>query len=635
MRIPNRSPLLVFALWLVAVCAGIAWWSMRSGDTTVGASALPHEVTRSTPRDVAAPTGIAERAGAEVGTGALQATDDRTQDPSATEAADEQRGRVQDALGRRVADIQVLRAVPFDAQRPAQPLARTDAAGEFVWTDTTWAELIAESDELTTVLPIYASSSERAIVVAPRRAYAGVVVDEAGTPLAHAELDVQMGDDVARALLPGERRASARRWTALSGDDGRFELPHVGWTEGLMARVRLDGFVEGREPLPPQSTFDLVFTLRRPVADARTVTGRVIDEHGEPVEGATVAFARGDQTTSAADGRFVARLPDATKHGVLWAVKFGHLPASREFDDLDLDPQPARPPIELVLGGAPLSISGSVLDASGGPVAGAKVFTWDMQPLGRGVFVESLLVQESFAGQTETDGGGRFRLDGLLERQYALLALHPGSLAVAEIADVAAGSENVVLRFTSSETPRRVAGRVVDGRGQPVPGLFVFRGRDAAPGHERLLAPLVVEHAPVTDANGAFEFPAMCVNGAYLLVAGDGIAMQDRRRLDAAEDLEHLELRVSLECRFQVVLADPDEADGFQVRDVNDSVLPLTLELGDVIVSGNGFFDLAGGRSEVALGDERAHSLVLAKGGVEVRRVPLALAPGELRIVTP
>lgn len=638
MRPPNRSPLVVFAVWLVVLCAGLVWWFGRSGDTAVGASASPHASAPEEPRDVAAPTGTVEPADARVGAGVPEPTDARASDPGAPVApavSEARRGRVQDTLGRHVAGIQVLRAVPFDARQPAQPFALTDAAGEFAWTDTSWAELVAESDEWTTVLPIYASSSERAIVVAPRRDYAGIVVDEAGTPLVRAELEVQMGADVARSLLPGEQRASARRWTTESGADGRFELSRVGWTEGLTARVRLDGFVESREPLPPQSSFDLVCTLRRPVADARTVAGRVVDEHGAPVEGATVSFARAEPTTSAADGRFVARLPDATKHGVLWAIKFGHLPASREFDDLDLDPQPMRPPIELVLGGAPLSITGSVLDASGVPVAGAKVFTWDMQALGRGLFVESLLVQESFAGRTDADEGGRFRLDGLLERPYTLLALHPESLAVTELADVAAGSENVVLRFAASETPRRVAGRVVDGRGEPVPGLWVFRGRDASPGHERLFAPLVVERAPVTDANGAFEFPAMCVSGAYLLVAGEGIAMQDRWRLDAAQDLEHLEIRVSLECRFQVVLADPDEADGFQIRDAEDNVLPLAFELGDVIVGGNGSFDLAGGRSEVVRGDERARTLVLSKGGVEVRRAPLALTPGGLRIVTP
>lgn len=145
----------------------------------------------------------------------------------------------------------------------------------------------------------------------------------------------------------------------------------------------------------------------------------------------------------------------------------------------------------------------------------------------------------------------------------------------------------------------------------------------------------MTEQAPRSGADGVFEFPALCVEGAYLLPAGEGIAQQEELALEPSMDLEHLVLTVSRTCRFQVVLLDPEEADRFAVLDAADERMWLGYTLGNTALSSNGAMDLAGGRSEVIEGDERARTLVLSKAGREVRRVPIRLVPGDVQIVRP
>lgn len=120
----------------------------------------------------------------------------------------------------------------------------------------------------------------------------GHVRDGAGRPIAAARVRAHWGDDVA----------------AQSGDDGALSLSLRRGTGPLSVEIEADGWSPQRRELQPETaaeTAALDFVLQ----PAATLQGRVIDQRGEPVVGAMIWLAGGDDdgTPSAADGSF--RMP--------------------------------------------------------------------------------------------------------------------------------------------------------------------------------------------------------------------------------------------------------------------------------------------------------------------------------------
>jgi hypothetical protein len=407
----------IAAALALALVAALAWWA----DLPTARRSAPIASDRAeTPRTSEAelpPTALAgpEDARREAPPEA------RASPPAPERPAPAFEGRVRDVGGNPVGPIAVYREA--ETRDRGEPFALAGADGVFTWSTPEWTALVAESDELTTVLPAFAGSDACAIVVAPRRSYAGFVIDESGTGLADVRLHAQMDAAMARRLLAGKERASARTWVARSGADGAFALEGVGWTEELALVARLDGFVEARVALPPENTRGLEILLRQPARGARSVSGVVVDPAAEPVVGATVAFETGKGVTSDREGRFVIEAPPGRQSAVLWAVQRGRAPARHEFADLEayLASTP-RAQLVLTLGERPESIGGVVVDGDGAPVAGAWVFTWDMQRWAVASFVESLLTDQDFPGRASTGPHGRFSVEGLLPRPYTLHA---------------------------------------------------------------------------------------------------------------------------------------------------------------------------------------------------------------------
>ncbi|MEZ5967181.1 MAG: carboxypeptidase-like regulatory domain-containing protein [Planctomycetota bacterium] len=178
---------------------------------------------------------------------------------------------------------------------------------------------------------------------------------------------------------------------------------------------------QAQAPQPPRDAAPAERTLARLVADATQlrVRGRVVDAYGEPVERALVGdlSARGPSST-AADGRFelIADRPSAALEVLVLAQGFPPLVTTTdpgEGQDLDLGD------LQLAHGGRLL---GTVVDADGGAIAGARV---EVRPLARSAWPAAVDLATLFA-PTQTDAGGNFALARLPAGQYQLVASAPG-----------------------------------------------------------------------------------------------------------------------------------------------------------------------------------------------------------------
>ena len=532
---------------------------------------------------------------------------------------------------------------------------RADAGGSFqIPFPETWGRLAAADEHYTTTVPFWLTleppEEDPVIFVAPRKSYAGTVIDEHGSPVPEVPLGIYMSPATARGLLPGEQRSESRSWKAESDRQGAFSFEDVGWTEGLLLYVSLDGFQDVREDLPPHSLADLEIVLQLVPTGPDSITGTVVDSRGEAVEGAHVALVGGTAMCTAGDGRFTLEVEGDPSPLVVQAVKEGLLPARLELPALAQDPEPD--PIVLVLEGEPLTIAGRVEDDTGEPVPLASVWTPDGTRFGEVWFeggggstynlpchVEDILapVGRFRLGRWATaDEEGQFEIRGMLPRAYEIRAIHPTTMEVTTLPTVQGGDCDVRIVLGGTEPARRVAGRVVYGDGSPVTGARLVCVRDRTPGIERLSAPFPSHGWREVDAEGHFAFDAICVQGTHLNLVGEGVPRGQELELDPEMDLEDLEICIPRVCRFQVVLeGNPEEARWLKVLDEDGRTLRMHCDLGRWMTS-TILGDLVGGRSEVLhVGDDARTLVLLRQGAVEVRRIPIRLQPGEIQVIRP
>lgn len=550
-------------------------------------------------------------------------------------------GHVQDAFGQPVANVPVrfesrdLRGPGFVASE-ASPATQSDGAGTFVLTlPQAHGRVIAENEEWITLLDerIFGEDPGRdlRLIAAPRRSYSGIVVDDQGAPMHDVAVRAVMDASLLRGLRTGIPRSSTPSWESRTDRHGAFELRDVAWTTGTELAVRHGGYLPHREELPADSVHGLLLTLRRPDARIATLRGRVVDPAGEGIAEATLILGEQIVATDRA-GQFVFR--DGRTGDTILAAKRGFLPARHQLPV----GEETTVPLVLVLDGAPLEISGTVVDADGNPIAGAEVWTRDGERLPRSSshrMLEGLIgppgnVMKSGLRQ-QTDGDGRFTLAGFTRRKYLLHALRPDTLEVVHLEGVEAGRDDVLFRFVGDSALRRVAGRVVTTAGAPVPGVRLYLGRTGEFGGRRFFVPLVVDTA-VTDAEGTFVYESLCTDGTYLLPGGSAVSGAARLHLDQQVDLENIVIEVGVPRRFQVLLGQPEEADAIEVLDGDEQRLRLEI-LFELSSSTGPFADLAEGKSEVVTVDDRARWLVLRKNNREVRRVPIQLTSDEIQIL--
>jgi hypothetical protein len=361
------------------------------------------------------------------------------------------------------------------------------------------------------------------------------------------------------------------------------------------------------------------------------------------------------------DGRFAFRLDDPaspnrvlSRHApvpddLLRAVKRGHLPAelhgTREPDGGVRWPEP----LVLRLGGEPLGLAGTVRDERGEPLVGMRV--WISDPTLLGALVDGgggspglVRVEGEIAGDdsgwswVETGADGRFELAHLDDREYAVAAMDPETLLRTVEPGIRAGRRDVVLVLRGDRLFPRLSGRIVDGRGRPVSDALVFPMCDAL---ETRIGGQVLEtqHEALdgtrTDADGLFRLERVPRELVYLRVQGADLIPLEWGRGGAGgldqlvgSAAEELVITVERRCHFQVVLSVAAEADELGVLDAAGRELVVSEFLGNARRDTERHPLIDGRSSTLAVGDSGV-TIVLYRGGSEVRRVPIGLVPGE------
>ena len=575
------------------------------------------------------------------------------------------------AIGVRLTDDETLRidapgstSAPVTAADGSFSIAADDARGRLTVLDESWATVL----EGKPVRP--GSDQESLIVVAPRIELSGVVLDEFGLPIEGAVVRLVAPSDL-RARLSAVLDFSVDvHLSTVSDARGRFALSAAPAIAGATLGAEAKDFQPHEQEAPLVSRADLVLTCERPVLTSSLLEGRVLDPAGAPVEGARVSLGV-DATKSDADGRFSFRLDDPESfnariaaeniridRGILLAVKPGYLPAELRARGRREDGEPIWPAdVVLRLGSDPLVIAGSVVDADGEPLAGIHV--WLANPTFFGGIIDErepngfphlTHVENELAGaqpgwhRVESDEDGAFVIEGVLERDYVLAAMDPETLLRVEMKDVPGGDENVVITFPADAVYPVLRGKIVDARGAPVESARVFPMCDAF--QTRLGGNVVsTQHdaaeSTLTDAEGVFELPNVPRDLVYLRIeADDTVPLEWGRHVTGGlaklvgEKAEELVITVGRRCHFQVELDLADEADEIAVLDAAGN----ELEISEFIGSGRreGMRQpLTGGRSNMLAVADTAAWLVLYRQEAEVRRLPLALVPGEPTMVRP
>lgn len=603
------------------------------------------------------------------------------------------RGRVLDLHARPLAGVRVwfrdganrVSSKEFAARAeepaPDSPSAVSEGDGRFeIGIPESEGSILCAEPKLTTVLACLcgptARKTEAIVVVAPRISVAGRVVAEDGRPLQDAGVLVALPAHFRKSFAEVLDTSEERGWIARTDARGTFDLPDVPLVEGARLRVELEGWPSHEEDAPQATKRDLEIVLGRPGAEAGSVSGQVVDPDGRLVADARVALGPNLVKTDE-QGAFTMKVPEGGTKASWTAVKRGYLPA---FEPPSAAVEAGKADgsefVVLKLGPPPPAIEGRVVDRRGEPLAGIKVWPAELTFFARieevPAQVEGLLAgaasrpevekilrsigpdanpQEVLMGTpttfwpfARTDDAGRFRLEGLLEREYSLVAMDQETLLRSTSEPVRAGKKGVELLLDVDSVYPRVAGTVLSSSGVPVPGVTVAATCDVLTTREGAGSQSTFHSrgkVATTDAKGQFVLQRVPRERVYLRLEGESILPLEYGREDplglsgpSHGEVETLELRVQLRYHFQVEIAGPEAktADEIKVLDAAGETVLINLFMGNSRRTTDSV-ELKDGKSDALVVPEDARTLVLLSKGVELRRVELHLSPGELNIV--
>jgi protocatechuate 3,4-dioxygenase beta subunit len=360
-------------------------------------------------------------------------------------------------------------ALVWPASDPGRAM-RAGRKGAFRW------RAVQEYEEINAASPGHVSSFRNRtakpplpISLAPSFSLSGIVMDEAGRPLASTEIRVgiragRIDDDTYDGEI--HRRTE---------DTGAFQVSGLVRSAFYDVRASHPGFALSahtiaRPPAGPRLSIRLV--LKR----GRTVFGRIEDGAGRPVEGAQIHMTLDESAdaelernrdtphnvVSGPDGRFeLSSLPAGwfslrVKHE-------GFAPLSRSGIEVPTSVETADLGDLHLTGDSPLT--GKVLDPEGRPLAGAEVWAlslWDF------ALVSSLSITlPDPVAVTGPDGGFTiWNPEGdLVQLDICRKGFQPSEIRVREWP-----GRPVRAVLVPVEAPASLSGRVLDSSGAPVPG---------------------------------------------------------------------------------------------------------------------------------------------------------------------
>jgi protocatechuate 3,4-dioxygenase beta subunit len=296
-------------------------------------------------------------------------------------------------------------------------------------------------------------------------------------------VDKMSGEAVAGAKVTFAS-ALVPRLEVQTNAEGVFDLRGVERTPQIIA-ITAGAYTDHRETrtfaesdsFNPAANNQVVFRLD----PAAMVNGRVVSAEGVPVDNARIYAALKNPMTKVVrglgeaeavtdgQGRFTVRNLNANATYALAVLKDGA--ALTVSPDFTLGPKETRDNFEIQLS-AGASISGSVLDEVGTPVAGA-VLTVEVPPLSSIWFPPSHGVGGGRSETIVTGADGHYRLEGLWTGTFTIGVTHPEHVELAQQkVQLDTAGQTLVKDFTL-RVGRYISGTVLLADGKPAVGATV------------------------------------------------------------------------------------------------------------------------------------------------------------------
>ncbi|MGE5611413.1 MAG: carboxypeptidase regulatory-like domain-containing protein [Bacillota bacterium] len=430
---------------------------------------------------------------------------------------------------------------------PDVPPVKSDAAGAFVLKvapkDRDF-DLCAITDDksLGGVVRLKAGATEATIKVEPTADYDGVVTNTEGLPAANLSFYVDL-------RLNGQALYNVREEpkTDLAG---KFKIqhliPHATYKAWWISddQTNRDYDYSGDlliEPAKLKPGEPIAFQTKQFL---NTLIGRVVNEKGEPIAGATIDTGLSDLLPQ--DLRFNLRQIAVDKKGEFTIRRLaagmirlrvrapGYKAGSYRVPTDSIDFKAVlRPATE------PCRYEATVVDEEGKPLQGVPVVLWEQSRDERGkVDVRSRTLQ------TDGDGKARAELPSLTEKQartvFLYCDLEGRNLAFYRVAE----NEDVDVRLVAAKSSRGWQGRVVDSAGKPIANAMIhvtsYTPDRSDPSSQVFLMELqgraeAFKLSTTSDQDGRFQLSRMGQAWTTIRISLPGYSSLDSR-FDPAED---------------------------------------------------------------------------------------------------